>query len=170
MEAAKLVALCAGTVGQVLFLSLYARRRWWVHFIGRSLFTHAAALTLVLVVATAYLIEPGLPGETPVKVGAFWAMTAGIWWQTIALIWQGRTEPHPRPYQHPDRPESWYWIEYRPSGHYDHTPPPAPGWWWLVVNNDHELRWFETARDAAHHVTALVQLDTAALNERRHHG
>lgn len=170
METVRTVALVAATVGQALFMAQYARRRWWVHFVGRALFVMGFALLLTLALGAGYRVNPGLPGQAQIKAVAFWLLAGAVWWQFVALVRQRRDEStRPKPYFEADKPESWYWIEHRPSGFWVALEPPEDCQW-LLVRQDLELEWFGAVEDAATALQSMIDMDLSIVSATRRQG
>lgn len=160
---AQVWGLTAASVGQVAFVAVYSRRDWRAHFIGKALFIQSVALLAALTLTVVYRLFPALPLEGPVRTYAFWALAAAVWGQFASLVAQSQLDHRkPHPYRDPIKPESWYWIEYRPSGHYAAIRPPL-NHHWLVLRNDEEVAWFSTPDGAAFAVKRMVDADTIDL-------
>lgn len=170
METARTAALVVAAIGQGFFVTQYARRRWWPHFVGRALFVMSVALLIALALGAAYRVNPGLPGEPQIKTIAFWLLAGAVWWQLVALVRQRRDEAtQPKPYFQPDKPESWYWIEHRPSGFWVALEPPE-GCTWLLVRQDLELEWFESVEDAAESLQQMIDMDLSIVSATKRQG
>jgi hypothetical protein len=85
--------LYATAPAQTLFLLLYGlTTRWWRSLVGRSLFTKALGLALLIDNATLYyLLGPGYYMRDAVRLFVFGLIMVGAWLQLMALIMEKRS-------------------------------------------------------------------------------
>ena len=163
-ESGRTVALFAMASGMFAFLAIYLRLKFYRHFVGRALAVFATNFALISSLGFTYRVRPDWPGEDEIKFIAYWSMAIATWWLLGSLIRQRRTDlMAPQPYVDPEQPESWYWIEYRPSGFWTALEPPE-NCHWLLVRNDLELEWFQDVGDAAEALTAMVVKDLSIVS------
>lgn len=80
-------ALWVATVGQTVFVVVYACRPWWRHFVGRALFTKSVSLAAVLW-ATLLPRYWDYPFRLQVMAVLTGVVAAAILAQTVALFAQ----------------------------------------------------------------------------------
>lgn len=167
---ARMAGLTAIAIGQIAFVVLYWPRPWRKSAIGKAVYLFAANMAIAASLGALYGWFPHVPGEGPVKGVALWVLAIAVWAQLIVLRRTVRYEDHrPHPYMDPDQPESWYWIEHRPSGYWSALKPPEECSW-VLVRLDLELEWFGSVDDAAEAMKSMIEMDLSVVAAAKRHG
>lgn len=80
------IVLWVATLGQLLFIGLWATQRWWGTNVGQALMAKSAALAAILAASLfAYYYGP-----LPMWVGRllFTAIAVGIVWQVVVMSYE----------------------------------------------------------------------------------
>lgn len=167
---ARIAGLTAIAIGQWAFVFLYWPRPWRKSAIGRAVYIFAANMAIVSTLGSVYAWWPQTPGEAPVKTIAFWVLAAAVWYQMLTLRQSIQNEDgRPKPYLDLDQPESWYWIEHRPSRYWSALEPPEECHW-VLIRLDLELEWFQSVQDAAQTMEAMIEMDLSVVAATKRHG
>jgi hypothetical protein len=81
-----LILLWIATVGQVLFVLLWATQRWWSSTVGQALMAKSLSLALILVASVWSYYRGPLPGWAGRSLFLFIAVA--ITAQLVALVWE----------------------------------------------------------------------------------
>lgn len=103
-ETLRTVALGVVSLGQTLFVILYATFPWYKTFLGRALFYKAVTLAVLTdVFIVSRLVE--IPHADIVFVALYLFLGYGVWWQFLAFLKvrrEGRQHPGLNPDHEPD--------------------------------------------------------------------
>jgi hypothetical protein len=80
-----------GAVGIIVFtFSFLVVIRWWTDHLGRVIAGVLAAMSAVLMITTARMLDPTLTDHTTyqmVRIGVFWVFGLGIWIALSSFVW-----------------------------------------------------------------------------------